>query len=403
MKDSSTPGVWFSSEVETLESWESSASFLSGIRRALMRGREAHLFGSLCLVALFVITSAASFSSFYEKWHFREAGARGYDPVAGFEQMIDGTAHRPYVYRQLLPDLANWFTRILPRDIEQRIPARAKERISTAFHLEAKKYPAQYLILYILSYLSALLATFALYLVCRAVGLASPAAAFTAVVFMLLFPLIGVKGGYFFDYPELLFMSAATWIALKSDWWWLVPIAAIGTWNKESFLLFILTLYPLLRRRNSQFTARAAIGILAATCVAVYLPIRHHFAQNPGGTVEWHLRDQVDFYIHPLRMDTWIDRTYDLMFPALSSPICTLLLIWLVWRTWRFLPDWLKRHSKIAAAINIPLFLLFCQPGEFRDLSLLYVSFVLIIAFNVQKWMQPHSQPLLSVPLRHQA
>ncbi|MGA8088337.1 MAG: hypothetical protein WCA10_13600, partial [Terracidiphilus sp.] len=350
--------------------------------------RNTRLFHRMCVLVLLIVVSAASFSAFYQKWHFREQGARGTDLIAEFDRMIDGTAHRPYIYRQLLPDLANSLTRVLPGEaIARRVPQRAKDRISVAFNLSSKKYPAQYLIFYIATYLFALLAAAALYMVCAAANVGEPVAVFAAVVFMLLFPHFGVKGGYFCDYPELFFMAAAFWIALKLDWWWVIPVAALGTWNKESFLLFMFTLYPVFRRRHSRVSSLIGVGVQVAVCAAVYLPIRHAFAHNAGGTVEWHLRDQIDFYLHPFKMDTWVDRTYDLMFPALSAPIPMLMLIWVVWRGWRLLPLWVKRHAQIAAAINIPLFLLFCQPGEFRDLSLLYVSFLLILAVNLREWV----------------
>jgi hypothetical protein len=356
-------------------------------------GRAARLYYGICLFALFVVASAAAFSSFYEKWHFREPGVRGVDIGAEFGQMIDGTARRPYVYRQLLPYSANLLVRIMPIEaISRRLPARAKDRVKAAFDLQSKAFPVQYLIVYAETYLSALLAIFALYLVCRQSNLPPVVAVFTPVVFMLLFPLLGIKGGYFFDFPELLFLAAAVWVALRFDWWFLIPVAALGTWNKESFLLFVFTLYPLLRRRHSRLTSQVSVAVLVAVCAAVYVPIRMHFAHNPGGTVEWHFKEQVEFYLHPFTMDTWIDRTYDLMFPALSGPIPTLILIWTVWRAWRHLPLWLKRHTLIAAVINVPLYLLFCQPGEFRDLSMLYISLLLIIAANLQMWMRSTAQ-----------
>ena len=354
---------------------------------------KERLFRLLCLFVLFVVASAASFSSFYEKWHFREAGARGYDPAATFDQMIEGTAHRPYIYRQLLPDISNWLVRILPTaQMSAHVPSGAKLKISAAFNLSSKAHPVQYLIVYIATYGAALLAAFALYLVCSAADLPPPAAVFTSVIFMLLFPLFGIKGGFFFDFPELLFMAAGAWIALKFDWWWLIPVAALGTWNKESFVLFIVTLYPLLRRRHTRSVSVIAVCLLAAVCVATYAPIRIHFAHNPGGAVEFHLKDQIAFYLHPFQMDTWIDRTYDLMFPALSAPLPTLLLVWFVWRAWRLLPGWLKGHAQIAAVINFPLYFLFCAPGEYRDLSLLYVSFLLVIAFSLWQWMRQFPQ-----------
>lgn len=379
-----SPGPSLSSSVTARASGREDPGSHTPVRQPVAR-----LFHATCLVILFVVASAASFSAFYEKWHFREPAPRAYDPVASFGQIIDGTAYRPYVYRQLVPTIANALAHTSLADVISRhAPERAKQKISRAFDLPSKPYPVQYLIVYIATYLAALLATFALYLVCLAANLSPPVSAFTAVIFMLLFPLFGVKGGYFFDYPELLFMAAAVWIVLQLDWWWLIPVAALGTWNKESFLLFIFTLYPIIRRRHSRNTSLIAICILVIVCAGVYFPIRLHFAHNPGGTVEWHLRDQISFYLHPFAMDTWIDRTYNLIFPALSSPLSTLLLIWLVWRTWPHLPAWIKRHGQIAAVINVPLFFLFCQPGEFRDLSLLYICFLLILAVGLQRWMR---------------
>jgi hypothetical protein len=355
--------------------------------------RSALLYDRICLIVLLILASAASFSAFYEKWHFREMGTRGSYAGVEFDRMIDGSARRPYIYRQLLPDTANWLARVLPVDaITRRMPEDAGLRISAGLDLRTKVHPVQYVIVYIATYLSALLAAFALYWLLTAVNLPPPTALFATVVFLLIFPLIGVKGGYFFDYPELLFMAVAVWMALKLDWWWIIPIAALGTWNKESFLLFIFTLYPLFRRRRSRLISLLGVSVLVAVCVAVYVPIRIHFAHNPGGSVEWHLKDQFVFFLHPFRLGTWIDRTYDLMFPAISSPIGVILLIWTVWRGWRFLPPWLKRHAQIAAVINIPLYLFFCEPGEFRDLSLLLITFVLIIAFNLQEWIEP-AQP----------
>lgn len=351
--------------------------------------RSARLYHRICTIVLLIVASAASFSAFYEKWHFRELGTRGGYPGVEFDQMIDGSARRPFIYRQLLPDTANWLARVLPIDaITRRLPEDAGTRIGAGLDLRAKAHPVQYVIVYIATYLSALLAACALYWLCRAVDLPPPTALFATVVFMLIFPLIGVKGGYFFDYPELLFMVVAAWMALKLDWWWIIPIAALGAWNKESFLLFIFTLYPLFRRRRSRLISLLGVSVLVAVCAAVYIPIRIHFAHNPGGSVEWHLKDQINFFLHPFQMFTWIDRTYDLTFPAISSPIGVALLIWTVWRSWRLLPPWLKRNAQIAAVINIPLFLFFCQPGEFRDLSLLLISFALILAFNLQEWIE---------------
>ena len=66
----------------------------------------------------------------------------------------------------------------------------ARLRRRDALKLAGKKYPIQYVIVYIATYISALFAAFALYGVCRSAGFPEPTAAFTSVIFMLIFPLI---------------------------------------------------------------------------------------------------------------------------------------------------------------------------------------------------------------------
>ena len=58
-------------------------------------------------------------------------------------------------------------------------------------------------------------------------------------------------------------------------------------------------------------------------------------------------------------------------------------LIWTAVRGWRVMPDVMKLHTKYAAIINIPLFVLFCGPGELRNLSMLFVPLLLFIASNI--------------------
>ena len=67
------------------------------------------------------------------------------------------------------------------------------------------------------------------------------------------------------------------------------------------------------------------------------------------------------------------------------------LLAWASWRAWPHLPPIAQRHAQIAAVINLPLYLLFCWPGELRDLSMLYVTFLLVLAVNVGDWLGSHA------------
>jgi hypothetical protein len=69
------------------------------------------------------------------------------------------------------------------------------------------------------------------------------------------------------------------------------------------------------------------------------------------------------------------------------------LLAWAVSRAWPRLPRIIQRHAQIAAVVNLPLYLLLCWPGELRDLSLLYVTFLLVLAVNFTHWIGTYSNP----------
>lgn len=341
---------------------------------------------------LFFIAAAASFHGFYSKWHFREQGAAGAsNPVNRFEfeKMVDGTAERPFAYRRLLPDLANGIDRAAPQSLKSALAVHAG-LIATFIDSPLIRDPAyelRYLVVYAASFLFALLAVFAMYLACRAVHAPPAAAVISSVAFILLFPYFLSIGGYFYDYPELLFLALAVWMAARFRWWWLVPIVALGTWNKESFLLFVPALYPLIRVRHSRLAASLGGGVLCAVSIAVYLPIRAHFAGNPGGTVLMHWSDQLHFFAHPRNVLLGVDKTYGVPTLAIATLLPVAFIVWTVWRAWPQLPMPIRRHGQIAAAINIPLYLLFCMPGELRDLSMLFVFFVLAMAANLTQWL----------------
>jgi hypothetical protein len=221
-----------------------------------------------------------------------------------------------------------------------------------------------------------------MYLVCKAVDLPPLARVLAPVLMILLIPYFMSVGGYYYDYPELAFLALAVWMGWKFDWWWMLPLVALATWNKESFFLMVLTLYPILRRRSSRSKALVGTAVLALTGVAVYSAIRLRYLHNPGGFVldKWSLQGR--FILHPSNFFLF-ERTYGV--PAFRAfMLVPLLLIgWTVWRGWRLLPVAIRRHGQIAAAINFPLYFLFCSPGEMRDLSMLYVVFLLLIAANL--------------------
>lgn len=343
--------------------------------------------GAGCCV-LFFIAASASFNGYYDKWHFREPGvhaganpANGAKTKFGLADMLDGTAARPFVYRQLTPAIANWLDSALSKPAKDAL-SEIFSRYQPASALAADpSYSFRYTVVYIVTFFFVWLSVAAMYLVCRAVGMPPAARVFAPVVMILLMPYFQTVGGYFYDYAELAFIALAVWMSLKFDWWWMLPLAALATWNKESFLLATLTLFPILRKRHSLPSALIGTALLAATCAGVYLAIRIHYSQNVGGAVLEQWREQWEFMSHPRNLFK-LEQTYGIThFRAFSlAPLA--LIVWIAWRGWRLLPPEIRRHGQIAAAINLPLYFLYCAPGEMRDFSLLYVVLMLLLAVN---------------------
>jgi hypothetical protein len=73
------------------------------------------------------------------------------------------------------------------------------------------------------------------------------------------------------------------------------------------------------------------------------------------------------------------------------------LLVYAAWRAWPHLPRAIQRHGLIAATINIPLYLLTCWPGEWRNLSLLYIISLIVLGSCLGEWMS--RSKAASVPL----
>jgi hypothetical protein len=360
----------------------------------MQRSLASTIYFKACLFVLYFVAASASFNGFYDKWHLGEADMSGEDPRFNFEMMVDGTAYKPYIDRQMLPTLADWIDRGLPPSFETRLynsqlggPNAATDPWFDSPTAENPVYFFRYLLVYAGTFLFALLAVYAMRLVCTALEVPEPAAALAPAFVILLIPYLQSVGGFFYDYSELAFFAIAVWIALRFRWWWMVPIAALGTWNKESFLLFIPTLYPFLRRRSSRPVALPAVGGLCLVCLAVYLPIRLHFAQNPGGAVETHWRDQLRFFMDWRNLAVGTEKTYGVPMLKALTVLPMALCVWTVWRGWPHLPHMVRRHGQIAAFINLPLYVLFCWPGELRDLSMLYVVFLLVLAHDLNDWL----------------
>lgn len=350
------------------------------------------LFPTFCLLFVFFVAAAASVNGFYQRWHLGEAypETNVAASAASLDGLLTGTGPRPFVYRQLLPTVANFIDSETPERVKEKLYSLStpgghpfRERWFATPLARTRAFFLRYWIVYLLTYFCAFAATCAMYLLVTHLAFEPLYAAISAVILILLIPLFMSMGGFFYDYAELLFFTLAADFALRGKWGWLILIAVLATFNKESFLLFVPCLYPLLREGRSRSVAIwTTAGIGLASC-AVVLMLRWRYAQNPGVTTEFHLMDQLSYLVHPWNTLRPQDITYGLVCLPALNPITLLLIAYTAWRGWSLLPAVIRHYSIWAISINLPLYFLFCHPGEVRNLSFLYISLLFLISVHI--------------------
>lgn len=344
------------------------------------------LLPKLMMLFLVYLVTAASFNGFFDKWHLREG-----DDRFGIEKMIDETATRPFVYRQLIPQMARMVTANLPEGMREK----RAEKLMNDEEFKAKHWN-QILsgdavvardIIKKLAFCFFFASVWVLFLLMTELLGSRVAGMATALLFALLFPVLETNGGYYYDFGELFFFFLAVWFALRGQLIGLFLITPFATWNKEAFFFFLPTLFPFHWKR---FGWKKALLLTVGTVFVSglsYLPVHLHYAGNPGNTADLHFGDHVRDLFH-LKSYFYTETTYGLRFGSRMFFLHVVFVLWLVFRSWRDLPMVLRQHIIVALAIAVPMYWMFCAVGELRNLSALYPSFVILLGFYLRRILQ---------------
>ena len=355
-------------------------------------GRSARLGPVLALVLVYLLVAGAAFQGFYDKWGFRE-GEPGFNAAL----MLSGQAKRPFVYRRLGPWIANAVGDHIPPALVQKlkdhsVDLRGKSYIGPDFLLNSPNpYFIRYQALYYLCFLELFAALFMLRWLC--LGVVGPAAATLApALFALLLPVLMTLGGFFYDTGELLFLSAAALFAVKRWRLALLLATVLGTANKESFLLFLPSLLPLLMIRSTFRSAAITVAVLIATSAAIYLSIAEYYSGAGGNRMDSFLPASLLFYVNPVKL-FYVEKTYGVLLPRGYSLVWLGLLGGIGWAGWSGAPTAYRRHVLAILAINVPFVIAFAYPGEMRNFSLTFVGWTVLAACALQAWLKSQDGP----------
>lgn len=336
----------------------------------------------LLLCAFFWVVAAAGYSGGVQK-HGMPDGARG----GGIEVMLDASAKKPYVYRQLAPLVANALDRVVPDPLKDAIgTAVAPEKIyARTYSVTKPAFRFRYICVYYMSFLSLFAGLFVLRRILLDHGLDRWVALAAPAIFVLAFPYIQTGGGFYYDQIEICFVALAYLAALRGKILLLAAISIAATLNKEAFFFFVPALFPLLCDRIGRNRALlgCAIAILLSGLVNVALKLI--FFESAGVAAEFKLFRNILNYLNPLNY-VQFENTYGIVGPAGVFLGSLLAIAIIALRGWPASPVQVRRHVLIAAALNLPLFLAFCATGELRNLSLLFTGFVVLSAYALQNW-----------------
>lgn len=346
-------------------------------------GKKIEWFIKKYMVFFLILTvSAAGYCGFFSKWAFRDGASS-----MGVTAMLEETARRPFIHRQLLPQTAKYVASVIPVPAKENLEKKLSEgRYIESRYAEAH-IPRQYIIEYYLMYTFCFLAFFASIWILRSllseITKDKVAGTLGAMLFAVIFPFFEVLGGYYYDIFELLFMFWGSRLALHGNYVGLLLLAPVAEANKESFLFFLATLYPLNR---THFSLRKAMAITAGTILVAgltYLYIRQLYVGNPGDMADWRIMDHLK---NMFQLEGYFYTTSIYGLPLgegwfLPHVLCVFLI---VRKGWHYMSAAWREHAKIALVINGILYFMFVLPDEIRDLSLLYVSFMILTAFFIR-------------------
>src|SRR5215469_7498928 len=136
---------------------------------------------------------------------------------------------------------------------------------------------------------------------------------------------LGVPFAFPYDTLSMMFLGWGLYLVLSDRFWWLLPLFALATWNRETTVFLILARGAVALSREGRWRLRAPklrdvmeIAVLCVVWAVITLTLHHKYATNPteaGSRITNNLRD----LSHPV------------LWPAILSG-SAFLMPWIYWR-----------------------------------------------------------------------
>ena len=112
---------------------------------------------------------------------------------------------------------------------------------------------------------------------------------------------LGVSYSFPYDTVSMMFLGWGLYLVLTDQFWWLLPLFAVATWNRETTMFLILARAAVALSREGRWRLRAVklrdvieIAVLCMVWAVITLTLHHKYAANPteaGSRIMLNLRD----------------------------------------------------------------------------------------------------------------
>ncbi|UTV57281.1 hypothetical protein [Burkholderia arboris] len=349
---------------------------------------------AIVYVLLFICAGNIT-NSMLLKWGFRDDQKGDFATSYSLVGMMNGDAPKPYVYRSSFPSAAKWIAGQLDQTRQDKLFKSIKRHDSLRnayFTSVPEEYwtpvtALVYHVTYIAIVLSTLFALLLIYKLARLHGLGFGHSVGFLAAFSFVYPLTFQQGGYYYDFFELLGVLGACYFLIKRRMLACTLMIAVFSLNKETFFLVPLALF-LLHERDVAMSKRVAWLVLQlGICIATRQFIMSGYSENAGGFVEYHVWDNLKFWVNPKSYLSFYNLIGKGIFtPSLENPLMLVPLAVFFRAAWRTTPARYRSYFFAAFLPVLVLFIFFGYRDEARNFSVVFPAIVLIALHGANRF-----------------
>lgn len=284
---------------------------------------------------------------------------------ATFPKLIEGTAHKPYVYRRLVPDLSKILDLSTPSFIYKPLNKNLHKFFEPAFYGENKK---DWIVAYFYANVIALLSLILSFVYfSKMAKICEIENKWYYFLFFFGIPPFVMNYKYIYDFTTLFLFTSCFYYILKKEYFKFLPLFVLSCYNKETSLFIILFFLLLENFKLKKEKHIFLIQIITYLAIKIFLTLK--FKNNPGTNLVFYPELHAAIIFDPYYFETIISYT---------------IIFFFVYGKWSSKPEWLQK-GLLLAPIYLILYLLFGFPGEYRVFFDIYSLLVLSSILTIKK------------------